>query len=334
MNSKNNRTAIGTPSNSSSSSYIPGVEIFDFNEKSFDSLPFYTNRDKFSSYIGKQPQSGYNLVTSIFTSGNDHDFGPKPDKVSLAATIKDIDDEDVRTLKNLYWKSIQDYANAKRSVYEILWLNCTTRLQGKLREDPDFEQYSTAKDLKHLWKSIEILCTRSTRTSNATQLQLLATRRFNSFHQKEEERTDDFYQRFLHEYDAYKASGCSLINFDFTPFLDASKESEFKDAIEKEEQRLLAANYLQKINKVRYSTLIDKLENDLCLGIIQYPEQLTEAYEISLEWRVEGQLVAIPNNSKGTKNDDVAFVANNNKKGTTNTNTTTTSSTMTEVNNR
>jgi hypothetical protein len=161
-------------------------------------------------------------------------------------------------------KKVATYNENKPKVYAIIWGQCTNSMQHKIREDKEFATYDIEKDPLKLWGRVqEILLTGAGQFQNATKLKLEAKRDFDRLRQYKNESVGDFYQRYIVEQQALEASEIDLPPDD--------------------EQ---AIDFINKLDVIRFASLLSDLENATLAGRDEYPKNLNEAMTRAINYKV------------------------------------------------
>lgn len=84
-----------------------------------------------------------------------------------------------------------------------------------------------------------------------------------------------FYEKFRANVDTAKAVDVQFV-------LEPTDPNE---TIEEVEERFMAIHFLKKLDKKRFGSMQNKLENDLSQGIDSYPTTFVDAYELAASWR-------------------------------------------------
>jgi hypothetical protein len=189
------------------------------------------------------------IDNDMFSKQNDR-FG-----IAKAAYIEDMKD---------YKKKLSTYNDNKPKVYAIIWGQCTNAMHHKIREDKEFATFDAAKDPLLLWGRIqEILLTGAGQFQNEIKLKLEAKRDFDRMRQYKNESVGDFYQRYLVEQQALVASDIELPD--------------------PEEQ---AIDFINKLDVMRFASLLADLENASQAGRDEYPKNVNEAMTRAVNYKV------------------------------------------------
>ncbi|MGK4422370.1 hypothetical protein ACSLVQ_29390, partial [Klebsiella pneumoniae] len=83
---------------------------------------------------------------------------------------------------------------------------------------------------------------------------------------------------FNENYDAMVAQGAQLIQMFVPEGLDEDLLREMRNEHRQNEEEMKAMSFLNKLDKSRFSTLLDDLENAKQMGRDEYPTTLVDAY--------------------------------------------------------
>jgi len=258
--------------------YIEELDLLDYrgrrNPKVYDDAA-----QKLEIYVTKL----YGWNGYIFMNLKEHEFQELPeivdDKFSKTndkyGFVKAAYIEDMKELK----KKTSAYNDNKPKVYAIIWGQCTSAMHHKIREDPDFNAFDAAKDpLLLLGRIQEILLTGAGQFQNEIKLKLEAKRDFDRMRQYRNESVGDFYQRYLVEQQALTATGIDL----------ASDEEQ-------------AIDFLNKLDVVRFASLLADLENATQAGRDEYPTNVNEAMTRAVNYKI------VLNRYNGNENSAVVY---------------------------
>jgi hypothetical protein len=291
---------------------------FDFKPSGVDVSEFNTAREQLKVYIG----TNYGLNEKIVYGLAEHVFENAPAGPEIPFT--DINDPHGIGRKMLtdnvsaYVKEMVTYEQNKVKVFNLIWGQCTDAMKHKLRSvGVDVNQ----NDPLELWKKVVLF---SLHKGNED-----ATQRNSAVHESQcrgmltympamklEESIGDFYQRFCHVLNAVQANGFHMVAYTKLPdglVLEPEVEQQYLADLEAKEEALLAQLFFQKLNKARYSAMMDELENNLKMfKADHYPKTLVAAYDMAANRRdgmYRPDLHRHPGNQKGGDQNRVAFVA-------------------------
>ena len=180
-----------------------------------------------------------------------------------------------------------------------------------VKEDPDWPNIEATKNILDLWLRIADISMNGTDINfNAAKRDIESHNRFNRLRQKADESVGDFYERFNSHYEALVASDCFLCNA--PRVVDEWEGEQFDQArqeFQEQEERAKAMSFLQKLDRTRWGSMMDELENSTNLGRDDYPDTLNAAYILARRRRVDGIYVDSQKAQPKEDRHDVAFVA-------------------------
>ena len=84
-------------------------------------------------------------------------------------------------------------------------------------------------------------------------------------------------------------------------------EGDVDDEIDESSKK--AMNFLTKLDRTRFTSLLDELANDLSKGINNYPANLVEAMQLAQTYRSDGKVIGDMTSST-RDNPETAYVTN------------------------
>ena len=182
-----------------------------------------------------------------------------------------------------------------RGIYAIVWGQCSPMMQSKLESLDDYGKNSADCDCIWLLKQIQGITHRFEGTRNVFISLDDAWHNYYSYAQGPKQTLHEYlkdYQSLVQVLEHYGAA----IGTD-RPYLDSVKdrvrqahsglsedEYEIKDATAAKQQYLAIA-FLKRADQRRYGGLWSELENNYTRGQDQYPPDLTNAYNLLLNYR-------------------------------------------------
>ena len=209
-------------------------------------------------------------------------------------------------------KSVYDTKCAQ--VYHLIWSKCTMAMRNAVKEHEEFEIWDRRKDALSLWlRIVDISMNGTGAPENDSKKINEARHRFDRVHQRQNESVGDFYNRFNENYDAMVAQGASLIQIIIPNGLNAQQLRNLRERQAEEEELMKAMSFLNKLDKLRFSGLMDDLENAKQFGRDEYPETLVEAYAMANRYRKNGLRVDLASRG-GVERYDAAFTTSTDEK--------------------
>ena len=161
-------------------------------------------------------------------------------------------------------KSVYDARCAQ--VYHLIWSKCTTAMKNAVKEHEDFVIWDRQQDALPLWLRIADISMNGTGLPENDSKRINEARhRFDRVHQRQNESVGDFYNRYNENYDALVSQGARLIQVLIPDDLNEDQSSLNFQTIREEqnqyEEEMKAMSFLNKLDRTRFSTLLDDLEN-------------------------------------------------------------------------
>lgn len=244
-------------------------------------------------------------IDKTFTYPQDVASVCKSFKVTKLEMPKDLTPEDYKVMgKRMVWEgSIKSYMKRSdyidsnlRAIYAIVWGQCSPMMQSKLESLENYETKSTAGDCVWLLKEIQGITHRFEGTRNIFISLDDGWSDYYSFRQEQNQTLHDYLKNFqsrvqvLEHYGAvFGVSGPGI-----APILDEASAALPKGstvsmmvtkAVSIAKKRSLAIRFLKKADRKRYGGLWSDLENQFSRGQDHYPEDLTAAYNLLLNYK-------------------------------------------------
>lgn len=204
------------------------------------------------------------------------------------------------------------FEDNKRSVFALIWGQCSDQMRAKLRSD-GVNEVTDCGDPLTLWHRI---VDASTRRDNVNQdrrnpaLHELETRALltNLQFMRVDEHISDFHRRFENTYRVMVSNGVRLTG---TVALFEQLDEESRENHQFGEDCQLAQLFLKKLNKERYGGMLTELQNFLeGYGDDRYPRSLQAAFDMaSARAHTEPRVGKTIGGGRLTVDHSVAFVA-------------------------
>ena len=164
-------------------------------------------------------------------------------------------------------------------LYALIMGQCTTALRSVIKGDSDFE--SKSRDFDALWLLEKVKKISAGVDANANPVltlheQLLI---FLNIRQGQTESDDNYLTRFNSKAKNLELAGGEHI-FCSPTILGKSLDTASPDEIKKENERFRAICFIQRADETRYSELLEDLRKGVFRGRDEYPETVSEAYEL------------------------------------------------------
>ena len=213
-----------------------------------------------------------------------------------------------------YVKLKTAYDTKCAQVYHLVWSKCTIAMQNAVKEHSDFNIWDRHKDVLNLWlRIVDISMNGTGAAENDSKRINEAKHRFDRVHQRQKESVGEFYYRFNENYDAMVSQGAYLVQPLIPGGLTDEQLKEISELHAEQEELLKSMSFMNKLDKIRYSGLMDDLDNAKQFGRDEYPKTLVDAYSLANRYRKNG--VRIDQASRGREERyDAAFAASDTKK--------------------
>ena len=213
-----------------------------------------------------------------------------------------------------YVKLKTAYDTKCAQVYHLIWSKCTISMQNAVKEHADFNVWDRHKDVLNLWlRIVDISMNGTGAAENESKRINEAKHRFDRVHQRQNESVGEFYYRFNENYDAMVSQGAHLVQPLIPGGLTNEQLQEIFELHAEQEELLKSMSFLNKLDKIRYSGLMDDLDNAKQFGRDEYPKTLVDAYSLANRYRKNG--VRIDSASRGrVERYDAAFVTADGRK--------------------
>ena len=222
------------------------------------------------------------------------------------------------TLKRIWEKKIDEYVKRttyieenNKTLYSLVWGQCTDIMQQKVRSSEGFDVTMKTKNGVGLLTAIKNIAF-SFEGQKYHPLSLLeAKKRFLNQVQGRTVTTQAYYEKFRNTMNVLKAIGADIgLDSGMRKILNGDRDlstmtSDEKKSIDEEVvERFMAITLLMGADRTRYGRLLDNLENEFVAGHDNYPKTLTDAYNRLVYFTKSGE----QNGLKGINGGEVAFV--------------------------
>jgi hypothetical protein len=241
------------------------------------------------------------------------------------AVIDPVEQEIFKEKIWMYVKIESSIETTMKSLYDLLWGQCSKTLRSRLRGHDDYIAYSTSADSMELLKAVRAKMT-GCRNKQYLPLALHKIMRdFYSLSQGKHCPNQEYYDEFNSLVNTAEDSGATIgihpagVN-EVLPTLAANSDNPTMDkqasAIKAAGERYLAVAFLLGSDRVRYGTLVEEISNKFLRNkgssstAGMYPTTVAEAYDYLCNYRKDPQNLArlLGQNSGNNANLGVAFV--------------------------
>ena len=191
-----------------------------------------------------------------------------------------------------YFKCKNFLRENKKSVYSIVWGQCTDYMRQKLEAKENYETFNDAQDPFGLLKEIKSITFKFEEHRYIYHSLYESYRMFYAFRQTQEMGNTEYLEQFKNLVDVLEQHGGSL-GHDVT-LLDQDdeygNEEEPSSAVlnaakARCRNRFLGYTLIYKSDNERYSKLKEELQNDYMKGSDNYPETLVEAFHMLTNYK-------------------------------------------------
>lgn len=242
---------------------------------------------------------------------------PKPRKINeeeknnpeLTEMMKQLKNEEIKQ----YMKRIQMLDHNKCNAYALIQGQCSPLLRAKLKGQDDWETIKENSETVLLLKSIKVWMMNHQDCNYQIMSTLNIVHAVLNMYQYRHETLEDFRTRFETAIEVV-----AHIVVDFAKCLtkltnSIIKESDCavatKDQIETAEkkayEKFQAVMFLKAADKSCYEAILTQLDNLYSGGLDQYPENITEAYNVLNNWKREA------GNNETPYNDGIKYIVYN-----------------------
>ncbi len=280
-------------------------------EMSKGGVAYTRTTEELARHVGEKYTSvGSYVRTAILTlsvPSPARPIAPVGQLVAAVLVVDEVEKEIFREKIRMYVKTEAAIETSMKSLYDLIWGQCTESLRSRLRGDDNFATYSTAADSLALLKAI-----RSEMTGFRNILYLphalhKVMRDFYSLIQRKHQSNQEYYDEFNslvltgEECGATIGSHPGAINDVLsTTAVDARNPTniERKEAIKIATDRYLAVAFLLGSDRIRYGILIEEIENEYLRNRIDsskvgtYPTTVAEAYDYLCNYKKDPKNLA------------------------------------------
>jgi hypothetical protein len=217
-----------------------------------------------------------------------------PTAVGHPPLIDPVDQEIFREEIRMFVKTKGAIESTMKSLYDLLWGQCSETLRSRLRGDPSYTTYSTNAYSLALLKGIRAEMTGFRKKQYLPHSLHLIMRDFYSLIQGKHRSNQEYYDEFNSMIQTAEESGVTIgphpagiteclaaIAID----IDVPSAAERLASIRLATQRYLSVAFLLGADRVRYGTLIEEIENEFLQNkgmpssAGTYPTTVAEAYD-------------------------------------------------------
>jgi hypothetical protein len=245
----------GVEQNAIKKNFMEELEILDYNGKHNPKL-YDDAKKKFQIYVMKT----YGIENAqLFETGEEYFFDPLPEIDDDAFSAENdptgmLKIERIELIKERR-KNEREYEKNRGKIYGLIKGQCTNAMLHRIELADNYEEFDTQHNPKGIWDRIgDLLLTGAGEFRNDIVIRENQKAEYQKIKQFTNESIGDFYHRFLIELDSLNASGVEIGN-----------EAE------------IAVQFLYKLDKNRFASLLTHLENASSMGHDEYPATVSDA---------------------------------------------------------
>ena len=237
--------------------------------------------EKLGIYVMNELRDGDAIVEATKNPAadiiSDFEMNNKPQAVD--STASDVDKEIHKEEIKEYVKDRKLIKSNLKKVYSLMYGNCTESLQTMLRADSEFELKSKTLDHKWLFEKVKtIVSGLDTKVNLRVSLHDVMFN-FILLKQQQHETNDAYLTRFKSMIETLKIAGGEHVLIS-PVLLGKTIENATPTEIKAEKEKFMAVCFMLRSDDARYKTLLDGLKRSANLGRDEYPETLTEAFDL------------------------------------------------------
>jgi hypothetical protein len=259
--------------------------VYDCNDAK-QSDQFTKTTKELADYIGRTYKYGGDMRQAVLSLTTP--VIPEPE---------DPDDANNRLQMRLWEKQVDEYvkkgtwlAEHVKSLYSLVWGQCSEAMRQKVEAVENFEIISNASDGIALLNAIKNAAYNYQSQKYPIESINEALRRVIGFRQSPTMTTQDYYEQFLNRIDVYIHTGGNTSPHPGT--IASEADSNGWDMLQLTVQQQAQAKEMEWANifitgadRVRYGSLITSLQNEYLNGSDRYPKTLSDAYNRLTYWR-------------------------------------------------
>jgi Reverse transcriptase (RNA-dependent DNA polymerase)/Zinc knuckle len=287
--------------------------IYDFGDPRQADWYTQTTRE-ISEYVGRTMSYGYDITNAIINKTNPAiPEPPEPVAIPPATTTTTLQDK-------IWEKEIVEYVKRKshaeqnvKTLYAIIWGQCTEALREKVRALANYSAMSSTGDGIALLIAIQSIVFKREEGKDPWHAWYEATHSLYIFRQGQYMTNEQYYQKFQNLVDVVNHCGGELGNVqalqeEMVAKLAVNPSSpsatEIASSKVKSQERFLATMFFFRACRMRYGTLQNDIMNERLQKQDRYPQTVVAAYNLLVNWKPD-QRVNPGNQTRG--NDGLNF---------------------------
>jgi hypothetical protein len=283
--------------------------------------------EEIARHVGeKYTNTGSFIRTAIMTLKVPVQTRPSPPvETGTPPAIDPVDQEIFREEIRLFVKTKGAIESTMKSLYDLIWGQCSESLRSRLRGDPNYTTYSVNADSLALLKGIRAEMTGFRTKQYLSHSLHLIMRDFYNLIQGKHRSNQEYYDEFNSMVETAEESGVTIgphpagITECLTAIaanIDNPTTPEKFASIQLATQRYLSVAFLLGADRVRYGTLIEEIENEFLRNkgtsssAGTYPTTVAEAYDYLCNYKKDPKNLSrlLGQNIGGNPNTGVSFI--------------------------
>jgi hypothetical protein len=266
-------------------------------------------------------------ATIHYKNGSDIQYTIRHFSDIVMTEPNDVSENATATQKRIWEKSVDHYVmrleryrQNKDSLYAVIWAQCSSAMQAKLKTVEHYEKMDENLDCLELLKAIKGIAYKF-ETQGYIYLSLDdAKSEFYSYKQGRYESNSDYLTKFksmlevITHYGGNFGNDLALVREEMkrnkmkVSSLSIPGNSSYDKMISKAQERACALAFIKRADKHRYGALLVDLLNNYTRGNDQYPDNMTTAYNLLINYKT--QHVSKKHQESDSDEDDVCFLNN------------------------
>ena len=229
-------------------------------------------------------------------------------KPVLTPVPGNIDTNTATALERRIWeKEVDNYVKRKAQLdmnigklFSLIWGQCSPAMQAEVKTSNAWDNVKDEQDAVGILEIIKSITYNFEMQMKKPVALFKAYSKFYAQHQKRNQDPADYLEKFTNSVDVIEASGGHLgedpllisqaldeLGIDENTATPGQKEQ----ARVKAREGFLAICFIQTLDRSRYGSMIEDLENDYTAGDDKYPETVVDAYNRALRYKRDPKLL-------------------------------------------
>ena len=245
------------------------------------------NYDMFCEKLGTYIMNEFKNGDAVVEVTKDHDFDAiggfetdnKPVELSADEKKSTVDVEIHKEEIKEYVKDLKTIKSNLKKMYSLIYGNCTESVQTMVKADTEYDEKSKIFDYVWLFKKVKTIVSGLDTKVNLRVSLHDAIANFILLKQQSYETNDAYLTRFKSMVETLKIAGGEHILVSKV-MLKKELSAASKEEINAEKERFMAVCYMLKSDDGRYKRLNDDLKSSANRGRDEYPQTLTDAFNL------------------------------------------------------